>query len=51
MKSFAKICLGGILLASTALGEQAYFQSKTVIVPKNPALLKGGIGEDSADVS
>merc|ERR1712060_299568 len=35
--------------ASSASDPKAFFQSKTVIIPKDPAIDKGGIGEDSAD--
>lgn len=51
MRFFAFSCIVGGILAQTALGEQGLFMSKTVIIPKNPALEKKGLGEDSADVS
>ena len=35
--------------ASSSGDPKAFFQSKTVIIPKDPAIDKGGIGEDSAD--
>ena len=48
---FHSAILGGLLISSSLASPDAFFQSKTVIIPKVPALEKGGIGEDSADSS
>ena len=48
---FHSAILGGLLINSSLASpnEDGFFQSKTVIIPKDPALRNGGIGEDSAD--
>jgi len=48
---FHAAILGGLLIDSSLASPNVdgFFLSKTVIIPKDPALKKGGIGEDSAD--
>ena len=46
---YRSVIFGGILSAASGAPADSFFQSKTVIIPKDATLEKGG--EDSADCS